>query len=553
MTTMDTVTITVDAILFDMDGTLIDSTPGVFKAWATFSKDYSLGDSVEIAHATHGRRLYDTLKEYCQIDDEAELIASAEIDRFENEVIEGGPTALPGAAALIEQLHSPDIRGWNIVTSASNGYAPRALARAGIPLPPDGLLVTSNDVSHGKPHPAPYLAGAEKCGKDPTKCLVVEDAIAGLKSGRAAGAKTLAVCTSTPRETLLASDAHPDYVVTDLTQVSARWVDGKVEDAIALNEKFKTLKADSSCSNGENGCVGDKFAQCVGGKFVAQACAPGTVCAALPLVNSPGTSITCTTAADRDARIAATGATPGGAAPPPPPAAPPAGDNNAGNGGAAGGDAQTSLTLDPDVIAKGFDNDGQSVPAAGQVASLTSKNNFINFCKTVNLPITNGAQVTGGSCNPAPMGVIPSTKNMPSSKFVFPTNGATIKPDTQFTIQMAIRNLETGNFVNAQQNYFAAPQQLNAQGIIRGHSHVVIELLTSMEQTTPLDPNVFAFFKGLNGKANGAGILTADVDKGLPAGVYKLSSINSAANHQPVLTPIAQHGSLDDAVYFTVA
>ncbi|RDB29153.1 hypothetical protein Hypma_015100 [Hypsizygus marmoreus] len=330
------------------------------------------------------------------------------------------------------------------------------------------------------------------------------------------------------------------------------------QDALALNDKFKGLTANSACTTGENACAADKFAQCVGGKFVVQACAPGTVCAALPLVNSPGTSITCTTAADRDARIAATGAKAGAVVPPPaadPPApAPPSNGNNADSGTAPGGDdPQTSLTLDPAVIANGFDNDGQSVPAAGQVASLTSKNNFINFCKTVSLPLTNGAQVTGGSCNPAPMGVIPSKTNMPSSKFVFPLNGATVKPDTKFTIQMAVRNLETGNFVNAQQNYFSAPQQLNGQGVIRGHSHVVIELMTSAQQTTPTDPNVFAFFKGLNGKADGSGILTADVDKGLPAGAYKLSSINSAANHQPVLAPVAQHGSLDDTIYFTVA
>ncbi|GLB36553.1 putative HAD-hyrolase-like [Lyophyllum shimeji] len=226
---MAPVVINVDAILFDMDGTLIDSTPGVVKAWGTFAKDYSLGDSARIIHETHGRRLYDTLKEYCQISEEAKLMA--EIDRFEDEVIEGGPTALPGAVALIGQLHSPDAHGWTIVTSASNNYAPRALSRAGIPLPPAGL-VTSNDVSHGKPHPAPYLAGADKCGVDPTKCLVVEDAIAGLKSGRAAGARTLAVCTSTSRETILVSDANPDYIVPDLTRVSARWLDGKLEVTI---------------------------------------------------------------------------------------------------------------------------------------------------------------------------------------------------------------------------------------------------------------------------------------------------------------------------------
>lgn len=222
--------------------------------------------------------------------------------------------------------------------------------------------------------------------------------------------------------------------------------------------------------------------------------------------------------------------------------------------GAAGNsaDAQSSDTLDPAVIAQGFANNGQDVPTAGQVASLTSTNNFINFCLTVpNFPITNGKQITTGSCNPAPMGVIPSTDNMPSAKFAFPKNGDTIQENTAFTITMNIANMQTGAFVNAEENYFSAPQQLNAQGQIVGHSHVVVEQLSALDQTTPTDPRKFAFFKGLNAAAvNGA--LTADVTAGLPAGVYKLSSINTAANHQPVLVPIAQHGSLDDAVYFTV-
>lgn len=228
------------------------------------------------------------------------------------------------------------------------------------------------------------------------------------------------------------------------------------------------------------------------------------------------------------------------------------GNANAGGAANADSDPQTSLTLDPAVIAKGFANNGQDVPTAGQVASLTSTNNFINFCLTVpNLPLTNGQQVTGGSCNPAPMGIIPSSDNMPSSKFVSPKNGDTIKSNTAFTITMAINNLETGNFVNAQENYFAAPQQTNGGGIVKGHSHVVVEQMTSFQQTTPTNPKVFAFFKGLNDAAAG-GQLTADVTAGLPAGTYKLSSINTAANHQPVLVPIAQHGSLDDAVYFSI-
>ena len=187
---------------------------------------------------------------------------------------------------------------------------------------------------------------------------------------------------------------------------------------------------------------------------------------------------------------------------------------------------------------------------AGQVASLTSSNNFINFCLTVpNLPITNGKQIATGSCNPAPMGSIPSSDNMPSAKFVSPSNGDTsIVENTKILIRMAINNLQPGAFVNPDENYFAAPQQLNNQGKIIGHSHVVIETLSSLDQTTPTDPKKFAFFKGLNGAAVN-GVLTVEVTAGLPAGDYKLSSINTAANHQPVLVPIAQHGSLDDAVY----
>jgi len=201
------------------------------------------------------------------------------------------------------------------------------------------------------------------------------------------------------------------------------------------------------------------------------------------------------------------------------------------------------------VIAKGFETNGQDPPVAGQVASLTSTNNFVNFCLTVpNLPITNGKQIKTGSCNPAPIGVIPSVDNMPSSKFVFPKNFGTVKAGQTFTVEMAIKNMQTGFFVNAQANYFAAPQQLNGQGQIKGHSHVVIEKLDKLDQTKPTDPRTFAFFKGLNAAAKN-GKLTATVDKGLQPGVYKLSSINTSSNHQPCIVPIAQHGSLDDTIY----
>ncbi|TFY75285.1 hypothetical protein EWM64_g8727, partial [Hericium alpestre] len=231
------------------------------------------------------------------------------------------------------------------------------------------------------------------------------------------------------------------------------------------------------------------------------------------------------------------------------------GGNNAATSGGSGNNdaAQSSLTLDPAVIAKSFAEDGQQVPTAGQVASLTSSNNFINFCSTVpDKPITNGQQIKSGSCNPAPMGVIASTSNMPSSKFTFPANFGVVPANKEFTISMAINNIETGNFVNPNTNYYSAPQQLNAQGTIIGHTHVVIEKLDSLQQTAPTNPTTFAFFKGVNGAAVN-GIVSADVTSGLPAGDYRLASINAAANHQPVLVAVAQHGSLDDMIYFTVS
>jgi len=146
------------------------------------------------------------------------------------------------------------------------------------------------------------------------------------------------------------------------------------------------------------------------------------------------------------------------------------------------------------------------------------------------------------------MGVIPSSDNMPSAKFITPKNGDTLKENTSFTIKLAVANFQTGAFTNTNGTYFAAPQQLNGQGQIIGHSHVVVETLTALDQTTPTDPKKFAFFKGLNAAA-ADGVLTADVTAGLPAGFYKLSSVNTAANHQPVLVPIARHGSLDDTIY----
>jgi len=212
-------------------------------------------------------------------------------------------------------------------------------------------------------------------------------------------------------------------------------------------------------------------------------------------------------------------------------------------------DPQTSLTLDERVIMTALFNDGD--PSDGETPSLTSVNNFINFCKTQNVPVTNGEQLKNGSCNPVPMGRILATDKMPSSVFVFPLNFGTIPANETFTIQMKIGNLVTGNFVNADDNYYAAPAQVDSTGTLIGHSHVTIEDLLEFNQTEPTNPLNFKFFKGLNDVAVN-GILTANVTGGLPPGKYRIASINAAANHQPALVSVAQHGTLDAFAYFSV-
>jgi len=203
-------------ILFDMDGTLVDSTPGVKKTWREFSLKYGL-DAETVTQATHGTRLVDSLRLYCKIDDDQVL--HSEVRRFEDEVLAAGVLVLPGVQELLAQVMASPNAKWAIVTSATGLYARDALVAAGVPLPPH--LISSDLVTHGKPHPEPYLSGAKACGIDPKDCLVVEDAPSGIRSAKAAGCSTLAVCTSHLRDALVPFE--PDFVVEDLTGIQARW------------------------------------------------------------------------------------------------------------------------------------------------------------------------------------------------------------------------------------------------------------------------------------------------------------------------------------------
>lgn len=157
----------------------------------------------------------------------------------------------------------------------------------------------------------------------------------------------------------------------------------------------------------------------------------------------------------------------------------------------------------------------------------------------------------GGSCNPTPMGDLPSTDNMISTVITYPLPGDTVTADQDFTVSIQTHNLATGYFTNPLVTYYSAPQSLDESGRVRGHSHLVIQSLDCMRTTTPPPPTEFVWFAGVNDKSED-GALSAPVEGGLPAGAYRLCTLVAAANHQPVLMPVPQRGGQDDCVRFEV-
>ncbi len=151
------------------------------------------------------------------------------------------------------------------------------------------------------------------------------------------------------------------------------------------------------------------------------------------------------------------------------------------------------------------------------------------------------------------MGKIPAVNRMVSTVILNPKNGDDLTPLTTFNIQVNVANMQLGSFTNATSTYYAAPQDLNGAGNIIGHTHVTVQDTgNTMNPTQPLDATQFAFFKGINDAGNGQGLLTTPVTGGLPVGCYRLCTMSSASNHQPVLMPVAQRGSQEDCRYFSV-
>lgn len=196
------------AILFDLDGVLVNSTAAVDRVWRRWAIKHEL-DSELVVNNAHGRRSIETIR----------LLAPTLDAECENEIVEAmeiadkeGVVAIAGARELLLSL--PKER-FTIVTSATRALAQVRLEAAGIPVP--RRFITADDVVDGKPSPEPYLKGAALLGIPPRDCIVFEDTPAGIQAGQAAGMRVIAVESTYPADALTAADA----IVGSLAEVAA--------------------------------------------------------------------------------------------------------------------------------------------------------------------------------------------------------------------------------------------------------------------------------------------------------------------------------------------
>jgi sugar-phosphatase len=200
--------LTCRALLFDLDGVLIDSTPAVARVWHQWALDHGFNPEEVVARA-HGRPSLATVRDYLpHADHDAE---NREVERREIADL-AGVVPLPGALALLASL-PPD--RWTIVTSCTRRLAEVRIKAAGLLLP--ARMVTSTDITHGKPHPEPYLKGVSLLGFPAAQCVVLEDAPAGIRSGKSAAAKVIALKTTAPPAAL--RDAGADWILNNCADI----------------------------------------------------------------------------------------------------------------------------------------------------------------------------------------------------------------------------------------------------------------------------------------------------------------------------------------------
>ena len=208
------------AILFDLDGVLVDSTRSVERQWRIWAREQGI-DGDKVMSVGHGVRAIEVIRAVAP-----HLDAEIEVRKLESREANdrNGVAVMPGAIDLVRSI--PDGR-WCVVTSGTRHLATARLQLAGIPLP--NVLITADDVTHGKPHPEPYLKGAQLLGVNPAECLVIEDAPAVIQSAQAGGMKAIALTSTYPASAL----TEANLVVKSLTQIQVT-LNGKRNLAIKI-------------------------------------------------------------------------------------------------------------------------------------------------------------------------------------------------------------------------------------------------------------------------------------------------------------------------------
>ena len=192
-------------VLFDLDGTLIDSTPAITRSWSAVLTE--IGIPLDVLPSLHGSPSRQSLHRLLpdapddEIDHWARKIENLEV------VDTDGIVLLPGVRELFAYLDSKSIE-WFIVTSCTRELGTSRANSVGLTLPPKSVFF--DDVVKGKPHPDPYLLGLERLGLPASEALVLEDAPAGVRSGKAAGINVIAMVTTHAREELLEADHVAD-------------------------------------------------------------------------------------------------------------------------------------------------------------------------------------------------------------------------------------------------------------------------------------------------------------------------------------------------------
>ncbi|GGN70707.1 phosphatase [Streptomyces albiflavescens] len=196
-----------EALLFDNDGTLVSSLESVDRCWTRWAQEYGVTAEDFARIELHGRPAVEIAADLLPADIVPEALAR--IEQLEVEDVPGGVEALPGTLTLLDALPA---ERWAVVTSATRRLAEARLDEVGIR---PKTLIAADDITRGKPDPEPYLLAARELGVDPSRCVVFEDAPAGLQAGRAAGMTTVALAT-----THQAHELDADLVVKDLSALS---------------------------------------------------------------------------------------------------------------------------------------------------------------------------------------------------------------------------------------------------------------------------------------------------------------------------------------------